>query len=1533
MTIEEPNNTVAEALDTELTSANPGSFLETGIIDSPDDVDFLSFQLNEGDRAIVDIDAEIDDSELDSLLRIFDSAGNTDDVLVYSPPENFRGVDEFEYTIADEFGNTDFAFVDIQTDEEGNTNILLVDRNNATPAVENPVDDITLEQGETPSAINLFDVFEDAEEEDADLTYRVANTNTSLVETNFNPETGELTLILSSGVGSSDLILEASDSRGFTGSERFTLTKAGSEQEPNDTISQATNIGASLADAGEFATSGFIGDNTALDNPRLDTDLYQVSLNSGESIQIDVDTNAEVPLDTILRVFNIIGRELGFNDDRALQGEKPSADPSLEFSAPNSGNFYIGISSAANDLYSPFFAESGLGSGVTGTYQLTVTQNQQPQPGQENAESPVNDTLDNATRLDLGEAAIAQTGEIGDNPDFITVPGLDVDLYQVELAEAQTVSFSITRASVDALLRVFDSNGAEIAFNDDLGDQESFIEFEAPTAGTYYIGVSGFGNRNYDPNTAGSGNNPFADTGSYTLNVTPEMEQDDFTDTEINTPVTIDVLANDFEFNGLENFDETSTEGGTITLDDQETPTDNTDDVLVYTPPENFRGVDLFSYTAIDEEGNTADAFVEVEVGEPIFTEPDFTQTDINTPITIDVLANDINDFVVGLDSFEETSFEGGTITLDDNGTPEDNTDDVLVYSPPENFRGVDEFEYTIADEFGNTDFAFVEVEVGEPIFPEPDFTQTEINTDVTIDVLANDFDDFVVGLDSFEETSFEGGTITLDDKGTPEDNTDDALVYTPPADFVGFDFFEYTIADEFGNTDFAFVDVQVGIIAEDDSVQTAVNNQAIVDVLANDSSFDAIESFEETSAEGGTVTLDENGTPEDNTDDALVYTPPADFVGFDFFEYTIADELGNTASAFVDIQVGVFAEDDFAETNVNTEVTIDVLANDFNFSQLESFEETSFEGGTVTLDDNGTPEDNTDDALVYTPPTDLRGDDFFEYTITDELGNRSIAFVDILVGVTDRDDFTDTEINTPVTIDVLANDFEFNGLENFDETSTEGGTITLDDQETPTDNTDDVLVYTPPENFRGVDLFSYTAIDEEGNTADAFVDVEVGEPIFPELDFTQTDINTDVTIDVLANDFDDFVVGLDSFEETSFEGGTVTLDDKGTPEDNTDDALVYTPPADFVGFDFFEYTIADEFGNTASTFVDVEVGLGTPEDDFAEDDFANTEVNTEVTINVLENDIGFGFGFLFLDSFDEISDEGGTITLDNNGTPETPEDDALVYTPPTDFEGVDFFEYTAIDEFGDIGFGLVEVEVGDSTLPPLSQADDLIFGSLENDVLNAVDGDNPYSGDNQIAFLGEGEDTVDGTDAVGNNRLYTSLGDDSIIAAVGDRIFTEEGNDEILIQGDNYAFASEGDDTIDARLSLEGSNRLYGQAGNDDLFASVNDVLFGGEGNDRLFVGTESDNLLTGNAGEDQFWVATGEVPNGINSITDFSLGEDTIGINLSEEVSFDDLVILSDGNNTLIGFDAENPFVSLQGIDSTELSESDFTFAETTI
>jgi len=86
--------------------------------------------------------------------------------------------------------------------------------------------------------------------------------------------------------------------------------------------------------------------------------------------------------------------------------------------------------------------------------------------------------------------------------------------------------------------------------------------------------------------------------------------------------------------------------------------------------------------------------------------------------------------------------------------------------------------------------------------------------------------------------------------------------------------------------------------VADDEVAETTVETSVDIDVLDGDSDPDGDAIVVES------VTSPANGTVVDNGDGTITYTPNAEFVGTDSFEYTISDGNGGTATALVTVTV-----------------------------------------------------------------------------------------------------------------------------------------------------------------------------------------------------------------------------------------------------------------------------------------------------------------------------------------------------------------------------------------------------------------------------------------------------------------------------------------------------------------------------------------------------------------------------------------------------------------------------------------------------
>ncbi len=115
---------------------------------------------------------------------------------------------------------------------------------------------------------------------------------------------------------------------------------------------------------------------------------------------------------------------------------------------------------------------------------------------------------------------------IGDTTETLNDASLDVDFYRFQLGVGERVTIDIDRLTptFDSVIRLFDARGREVAFNDnanapgELPSKDSYLDFTATVAGTYYVGVSGKGNEGYDPLSLGNRTGP-ASVGDYHIEI------------------------------------------------------------------------------------------------------------------------------------------------------------------------------------------------------------------------------------------------------------------------------------------------------------------------------------------------------------------------------------------------------------------------------------------------------------------------------------------------------------------------------------------------------------------------------------------------------------------------------------------------------------------------------------------------------------------------------------------------------------------------------------------------------------------------------------------------------------------------------------------------------------------------------------------------------------------------------------------------------------------------------------------------------
>jgi serine protease AprX len=185
-------------------------------------------------------------------------------------------------------------------------------------------------------------------------------------------------------------------------------------------------------------------------------------------------------------------------------------------------------------------------------------------------------------------------------------------------------------------------------------------------------------------------------------------------------------------------------------------------------------------------------------------------------------------------------------------------------------------------------------------------------------------------------------------------------------------------------------------------------------------------------------------------------------------------------ASALVSQGSGPAAVDDAFTTTQGTPLAVaapGVLVNDSG-TNLAATLAAGPEHGTASL--------SADGSFVYAPNATFTGSDAFTYQASDGTTNSNIATVTIAVTQPTNqapvavDDSASTRKNAPVTITVMANDYDPDGT--IDAASV--AVVTPPASGNASVNADGTVRYTPRKNFRGTDGFSYTLKDNNGATS-----------------------------------------------------------------------------------------------------------------------------------------------------------------------------------------------------------------------------------------------------------------------------------------------------------------------------------------------------------------------------------------------------------------------------------------------------------------
>ena len=835
------------------------------------------------------------------------------------------------------------------------------------------------------------------------------------------------------------------------------------------------------------------------------------------------------------------------------------------------------------------------------------------------------------------------------------------------------------------------------------------------------------------------------------------------------------------------------TEGGTVSFDGV-----GTAQTIRFTPAANYNGPVTFTYTIRNNINDVATGTVTMNVtavnDAPIVINTAFSVTeDPASPLLIaptDVFspgpANESSQLITlaivtpppanqgtavinasGILEFTPAANFVGTVNMvvrgTDNGTPAQSTNATLTVtvSAVNDAPVIVQTTYSVAE-----DAAAGVVILPTQIFtpgPSNESAQTITLSLITLPtasqgvatILPNGSLQFVPALNFFGPVNF---VVRGTDNGTPALSTDATLTInvTPVND---------------------------GPIAVDDTGSSARFNvigltgtATPLDVMRNDSagpnesSIDSIKILSVTTTTlGATVTLNADRT-------RVIYTPPTTAVNqTDFFSYTIEDNAGVTSTARTEVFIlpptFPFAVDDqfsTSEKTVDTSYPINVTANDFVnegfVSQIVSIVQQPQAGkGTATVAGTDTPNDPSDDRVVYTAPAHVSGGPILVvYQMTDSKPGSVPVNATLTIQISEVNDppapfGKNVSVNEDTTLDIDGQAFTSDISRGpFEDSQTL--TITSLQLLTPGAGTvslvDGNIRFVPSANFNGVAEVLYTVRDNgttagtlDPKTASATLTISVSAvndaPITvaktlptPPTVYLEGNTTTIPVADVIAGDRpgpDNESAQSVSLVEivgslTTAKGGTITRQGSN---------LIYTPPQFYNslvdGQDSFVYSIVDNgtpalsATGTVNLYIS-EVNNPPVADDLSRDAFAgvNTVIDLTAALAAMNKGAPNESGqTLKITDLILPSSYPGTLTLNPNGT-------SITYFAPLGTNESFSFQYRVedngttagqADPLADVGnFTIKVLPFQPSSIKGLVYVDDNFNGVYDNNPAGAVE-------------------------------------------------------------------------------------------------------------------------------------------------------------------------------------------------------------------
>ena len=727
----------------------------------------------------------------------------------------------------------------------------------------------------------------------------------------------------------------------------------------------------------------------------------------------------------------------------------------------------------------------------------------------------------------------------------------------------------------------------------------------------------------------------------------------------------------------------------------------------------------------------------------------DFAVTPAGQQVSIAVVGNDYN--VDPSNTFGAPSIilapSNGSATVSGNA---------ILYTPNVTFNGVEQIRYRICNNNNLCDTGIIEITVTNS-GPMALADAVTINSGVTqhIAVKANDNDT--------DGPSTGAPSIVDDPKNGLATVSGNNIVYTPNPGFFGRDSIIYQICEQIAGAcndaplcDTAIIYIQVNNqapIARADTFRVLYCAPVVLSLIGNDSD-----------PEGGPLQITSlstlsnpfAGTLVNNNDGTVTFDPEYGFTGNVTFSYRIADN-GTPAlnSSIVTVRIIMFNPTNIAPI-VNKDSEVSLMDDVIYLSVLDNDSDPnghSLTAPTLTkLPVHGTATVLGNGLVEFVPNPGFFGFDTFDYRVCDIQNSAticmtSIGLCNVATGsviyvappnvVFARNDENATNVNTPVSGNLLTNDFDLegddilllgfiNGSAYVNADTIQVGGVGVNGNIVA--NAGSVIInlngdytFNPAANFVGTINLPYSisdnAVPEATDTAYLRMSVvpllPAGNSIIANNDENMS-YGAAVSGNVKINDIDPqgdstelsgftFDADGDGIQDSAGVLGVARViggktssgaftSNAGTIILNANGTYTYTPALDFHGSIDIVYEICDSAANAkcaqATLNIDIIPNVNGSENDapFAGDDFSLTTNDIAITGNFVQNDLDPNGNPLTLNgnlinSAGPASPIGSPLATVNGGTIQFYANGTYLYTPSENYVGPDSYVYTICDQ------------------------------------------------------------------------------------------------------------------------------------------------------------------------------------------------------------------------------------------------------------